>query len=109
MTDGDDDLVGFGGPGERLGGIGGGGPSSVQSRWWSRSPRRLKAAHRVPGWSRPVRYRPDRPEGLYTFFHRECRFAASHAAAETAEVPVGFPSPICHRPIRHRGRNTLVV
>src|SRR5215471_5563376 len=72
----------------------------------SRSPLHLKAAYRVPGWSRLVRYRP---EELCTFFHRECRFAASHAAAETAEAPVGFPSPFCHRPIRYRDRNTLVA
>jgi hypothetical protein len=85
-------------------------PSFVQSRWCSRSPLRLKAAHRVPGWTRLVWYRfRHRPEGLYMFFHRECRFAASHAAAETAEVPVGFPNPICHRPIRYRDRNTLVA
>src|ERR1700732_1516801 len=98
MPDGGDDLVGFGGPGERLGVIDDGGPSFVQSRWCSRSPPRLKAAHRVPGWSRLVRYRlvRHRPEGLNTFFHREYRFAASHAAAETAEAPVGFPSSVCH-------------
>ena len=70
------------------------------------SPLRLKAAHRVPGWSRLVRYRP---EGPSSFFHRERRFAASHAAAETAEALVGFPSPFCHRSIRYRDRNTLVV
>src|SRR3984893_8156332 len=99
-------MVRVGGPRARLGVIDGGGPSFVQSRWCGRSPLRLKAGRRVPGWSRLVRYRP---EGLYTFFRGECRFAASHAAAETAEVPVGSPSPICHRPIRYRDRNTLVA
>src|SRR3954451_8266511 len=64
---------------------------SVPSRWGSRSPLHLKAAHRVPGWSRLVRYRLRyRPEELCTFFHRECRFAASHAAAETAEALIEF-------------------
>ncbi len=83
---------------------------SVPSRWYSRSPLHLKAAHRVPGWSRLVRCRLRyRPEELCTFFHRECRFAASHAAAETAEAPVGFLSSFCHRPIRYRDRKTLVA
>src|SRR3954447_4269280 len=82
---------------------------SVPSRWCSRSLLHLKAAHRVPDWSRLVRYRPDRPEELCTFFHRESRFAESHAAAETAETPVGFPGSFCHRPIRYRDRNTLVA
>jgi len=43
------DVVGFGGPGERLEVMDGRRPSFVQSRWSSRSPLRLKAAHRVPG------------------------------------------------------------
>src|SRR4051795_11264911 len=96
----------------------GGGPSfystelprlSVPSRWCRRSLLHLKAAHQVPDWSRLVRYRPDRPEELCTFLDRECRFAASHVAAETAETPVGFPGSFCHRPIRYRDRNTLVA
>src|SRR5919112_6200762 len=83
---------------------------SVPSRWYSRNPLHLKAVHRVPGWSRLVRYRLRyHPEDLCTFFHRECRFAASHAAAETAETPVGFPDSSFHRPIRYRDRNTLVA
>ena len=48
MPDGGD-VVGFGGPGERLGVMDGGGPSFVQGRWSSRSPLSLEAAHRVPG------------------------------------------------------------
>src|SRR3954453_2301741 len=83
---------------------------SVPSRWYSRNPLHLKAAHRVPGRSRLVRYRlRNRPEELCTFFHRESRFAASHAAAETAETPLGFPSSFFHRPIRYRDRKNLVA
>ena len=87
------------------GAVGLSGPMAV-SRWSSLSPLHLKAAYRAPGWSRLVRYRP---EALSTFFHRECRFGASHAAAETAEEPVGFPSSFCHRPVRYRHPSTLVA